>query len=439
MTMRQRANYSLIALACLFIISLILHWRLDQPWWTKAMLFISEAGMVGALADWFAVSALFRHPLGMRWIPHTAIVPRNRDKLVDGVVLLVEQQLLNKKMIEDQLAKLNFTELLISWLDKRWNVKLAEQTIRRLLALVLRNVQTESAVPVLEKQLKDAVSRTKLAPHVSKGLAYAMEKGYDHQLLDLLINTAQKRVLQSDVKPAIKRLLESEKDKMLGKDGGSWLTRALFSFAQAADAVNFDDAVDVIYRDLLLLLAQLKDHDHELRILLRSQLKQLVVLLEREDIEDALEVWKQQLLRELSIAPFLQQLVNGLVEQLAPAASAAQDIEATTMQKWLARLLHQYYNWMKTDELSKELIEQKLKSFMLHMIEKEHKVIGQIVRSTLDTFSEERLVQFIESKVEVDLQRIRVNGAFIGAVIGALLYGLLYGVYEPVLELLGRS
>src|SRR5690606_4029951 len=356
MTMRQRANYSLIALACLFIISLILHWRLDQPWWTKAMLFISEAGMVGALADWFAVSALFRHPLGMRWIPHTAIVPRNRDKLVDGVVLLVEQQLLNKKMIEDQLAKLNFTELLISWLDKRWNVKLAEQTIRRLLALVLRNVQTESAVPVLEKQLKDAVSRTKLAPHVSKGLAYAMEKGYDHQLLDLLINTAQKRVLQSDVKPAIKRLLESEKDKMLGKDGGSWLTRALFSFAQAADAVNFDDAVDVIYRDLLLLLAQLKDHDHELRILLRSQLKQLV---------------------------------NGLVEQLAPAASAAQDIEATTMQKWLARLLHQYYNWMKTDELSKELIEQKLKSFMLHMIEKEHKVIGQIVRSTLDTFSEE--------------------------------------------------
>lgn len=435
MTMRQRANYSLIALACLFILALILHWQLDQPWWAKALLFIAEAGMVGALADWFAVSALFRHPLGMRWLPHTAIVPRNRDKLVEGVVYLVEEQLLNKQMIEEQLAKLNFTELFIAWLDKKWNIKLAEQVITKLLSIVLRNVRTESAIPVLEQQLKELANRTVLAPYASKGLAYAIEKGYDHQLLDLLVDTAQKRVLQSDVKPAIKRLLESEKDKMLGKDGGSWLTRALFSFAQAADAVNFDDAVDVIYRDLLLLLAQLKDHDHELRIMLRDQLLQLVQLLEREDIEAALEEWKQQLLQELTLAPFLQQVIAGLVEQLHPAAQASGAMEATTLQKWLARLLHQYWNWLKTDELSKALIEQKLKSFMLHLIEKEHMVIGRIVRSTLDTFSEERLVEFIESKVEVDLQRIRVNGAFIGAVIGALLYGLLHGVYEPLLEL----
>jgi len=435
MTMRQRANYSLLALACLFIISLILHWQLDQPWWTKAMLFIAEAGMVGALADWFAVSALFRHPLGLRWIPHTAIVPRNRDKLVEGVVYLVEQQLLNKQMIEEQLAKLNFTELFIAWLDKKWNMKLAEQIISKLLSILLRNVQTEAVIPELEQQLKAAANRTVLAPYVSKGLAYAIDKGYDHQLIDMLIDTTQKRVLQSDVKPAIKRLLESEKDKMLGKDGGSWLTRALFSFAQAADAVNFDDAVDVIYRDLLLLLAQLKDHDHELRILLHRQLKQLVLLLEREDIEAALEDWKRQLLQELSIAPFLQQMINGLVEQLHPTAQAPEETDATTLQKWIARLLHQYWNWLKTDELSKALIEQKLKSFILHLIEKEHAVIGHIVRSTLDTFSEERLVQFIESKVEVDLQRIRVNGAFIGALIGALLYGLLHGVYEPLLEL----
>lgn len=434
MTMRQRANISLAALALLFAIALMLQWQLDHPWWTKALIFIAEAGMVGALADWFAVSALFRHPLGLRWIPHTAIVPKNRDKLVEGIVYMVEEQLLNKEMIEEQLAKVNFTELLITWGEKKWSLKLAEELIAKLLPVVLRNVRTETASLEIEQRLMMAAGQAKLAPLASKGLRAMMAKGYDQQLIDLLIDAAQKRVLQSDVKPAIKRLLESEKDKMLGEGGGSWLTKALFSFAQAADAVNFDDAADVIYRDLLLLLAQLKDHDHELRLLLRDQLGELAALLEQEHIESALERWKSQLLEELTIAPFLQQVMQSLLEQLKPSDQAAGDV--SQLQKWLARLLHQYWLWFKSDELSKALVEEKLKRFMHHLIEKEHVVIGQIVRSTLDTFSEERLVEFIESKVDVDLQRIRVNGALIGAVIGALLYGLLHGVYQPLLDML---
>jgi len=183
-----------------------------------------------------------------------------------------------------------------------------------------------------------------------------------------------------------------------------------------------------------LLLAQLKDHDHELRLLLRDQLGELAALLEQEHIEAALERWKSQLLEELTIAPFLQQVMQSLLEQLKPSDQVAGDV--SQLQKWLARLLHQYWLWFKSDELSKALVEEKLKRFMHHLIEKEHVVIGQIVRSTLDTFSEERLVEFIESKVDVDLQRIRVNGALIGAVIGALLYGLLHGVYQPLLDML---
>ncbi|GIP16824.1 DUF445 domain-containing protein [Paenibacillus montaniterrae] len=432
MTMRKYANLSLLLLALLFVAALALYWYFDQPWWAKAMLFIAEAGMVGALADWFAVTALFRHPLGMRWIPHTAIVPRNRDKLIDGVVNLVEEQLLNKAMIEEQLQKVNFTALLIKLLEQKWNAKFSEQLLRNLLPLLLKNVQADRAAQSIEQSLKQTAQQKRLAPYLSKGLAYLLEKGYDQQLLDYIINAAQKRVLHSDVKPAIKALLESEKDKMLDGDGGGWLAKALFSFAQAADAVNFDDAADVLYRDLLLLLAQLKDHDHELRLLLQRQLYELVRLLEKEEVIDALEQWKQQLLQKLSISPTIQQLLQGLLEQLGQDP-AEKDADASILQKWLARFIHQYWQWLKEDEASQQLVEQKLKSFLHHLIEQEHVVIGKVVRSTLNTFSEERLVEFIESKVDIDLQRIRVNGALIGAVVGAILYALFYGIYEPLL------
>lgn len=435
MTMRQKATGSLLLLAIIFIAALALYWTFDQPWWAKAMLFIAEAGMVGALADWFAVTALFRHPLGLRWIPHTAIVPRNRDKLIDGVVNLVEEQLLNKQMIAEQLQKVNFTALFITFFEKKWSAKFSEQLLRSLLPLLLKNVSADHAAQSLEQSLKQTVQQRKLAPYLSKGLAYLLEKGYDQQLLDYVVNAAQKRVLHSDVKPAIKRLLESEKDKMLDNSGGGWLTKALFSFAQAADAVNFDDAADVIYRDLLLLLAQLKDHDHELRGLLQQQLYQLVRLLETEDAEVALEQWKEQLLQQLALAPFIQELLQAVLEQLQPKEDTTKHGDATILQKWLARFIHHYWLWFKNDELSQQMVEQKLKSFLHHLIEQEHTVIGKVVRSTLDTFSEERLVEFIESKVDVDLQRIRVNGALIGAVIGAILYGVLHGIYKPILEL----
>lgn len=169
--------------------------------------------------------------------------------------------------------------------------------------------------------------------------------------------------------------------------------------------------------------------------MLQKQLHELIAVLEEEEVAEALERWKRQFMEELSFLPLIQNLLNAVINGLMPNGEKEQ-VEPTMLQKWIARLLHQYWNWFKHDQASQQLVEQQLKTFMHHLIQQEHKVIGDVVRSTLDTFSEDRLVEFIESKVDVDLQRIRVNGALIGAVIGGLLYALLYGVYEPLLQLL---
>jgi len=167
-------------------------------------------------------------------------------------------------------------------------------------------------------------------------------------------------------------------------------------------------------------------------------LQNLAQQLQEEDQEVAtvIEQWKQQLLQEITISPLLQQLIEYIQSQLS-GVNEDNKVSYPQIQKWLARLVRTYWEWFKSDTQSQQLVESKLKHFLSHLIEHEHAVIGKIVRSTLDTFSEERLVEFVEDKVDIDLQRIRVNGAFIGAFVGALLYLLLHGVYEPILNYFG--
>lgn len=438
MTMRRRANVSLLLLAILFVVALILKFQLQSPWWCDALLFIAEAGMIGALADWFAVTALFRHPLGIKSIPHTAIVPRNREKLIDGVVFLVEEQLLNKEMIAAQLQKVNISSLLVSLVDGKWNSKQAEQWLSVLLSIGARSVKSEQLADTANQYIQKKLRSTAAAPYLSKALAYAMEKKYDHMVMDKLIEAAQERVRQPDVKPAIVALLEQEKDKMMEKSGGGWLTKALFSIAQATNAVNFEDAADVIYRDLVLLLIQLKNPNHELRVLLSEQLQILVEKLadEKESPSVTIEQWKTQLLDELELTPTISQLIGHIKQQFSNQKD--EDTQPfPQIQKWLLRFINTYWQWLKQDKQTLELVDQKIKHFISHLIAQEHVLIGKVVRSTLDEFTEDRLVQFIEDKVEIDLQRIRVNGALIGAAIGLVLYSILHGVYEPILIALG--
>lgn len=438
MNMRRKANVSLLALAVLFIVSLSLKWTLNHPWWCDALLFIAEAGMVGALADWFAVTALFRHPLGMKWIPHTAIVPQNRNKLVDGVVYLVEEQLLNKGMIEEQLNKINLTKILISFVDRKWESKETERMLQKLLSKVMSSIQSEKVADGLTTIVNNRLENVSAAQYIGKGLSYAIEKQYDHLIIEKVIELVQERVKQPDVKPAIKALLENEKDKMMGKSGGGWLAKALFSFAEATNAVNFDDAADVLYRDVILLLVQLKNPQHELRAMLTEQLVKLADQLQStdQDVSSIIEQWKDQLLKEVQLAPTLQHVIQHIQGQFVKHPDE-NHIAYPQLQKWIIRLIRTYWHWFKQDEQSQQLVETKVKHFVSHLIQQEHAVIGKVVRATLDTFSEDRLVEFIEDKVEIDLQRIRVNGALIGSVVGALLYAFLNGAYQPLLSYLG--
>lgn len=118
------------------------------------------------------------------------------------------------------------------------------------------------------------------------------------------------------------------------------------------------------------------------------------------------------------------------------AVNQKHTVNQSDIKQLINRFIESYWEWFKSNQETKDWLEHYAQKFIYKIIESEHAIIGRIVRKTLDSFTEQRLVYFIESKVETDLQRIRINGAYIGAAIGAAFYMILYGVYEQLLNLL---
>lgn len=443
MTMRRKANVSLLLLALLFVGAAICLYYYPGEWWSRLLLYTAEAGLVGALADLFAVTVLFRHPFGWRWVPHTAIIPRNRDKLVDGVVQMVEQQLFSKEQLLGKLKQFRLVDALIRWVDTKQGA--AAERGWELLVSLLRKTDVDRLSTQLDRHAREALSGVNLSAYGGAALKWVLRNSDVQQWIGHIVDYAAQRTAGEETKAAITAMLSKEKDKFVN-EGGSftrWLKQKLVDFAEAADAINLEDAAATLHRDLQSFMNDLRNPEHELRMMIVERLHDLASHLEEsEDAAVAIEAWKRDLLEHLSLEPSIRALLGTVQDLLTGGADVKyivrndKTLRLADIKDWMMELLSSYWEWFKSDQETKEQLERYTQQFIMQTIESEHAVIGRIVRRTLEGFTEQRLVQFIESKVETDLQRIRLNGAFIGAAVGAALFLFLHGVYAPLLSLL---
>ncbi|MFC4102235.1 DUF445 domain-containing protein [Paenibacillus xanthanilyticus] len=456
MSNKRIANVVLAAVALVFLAAAWIRYSYPDAWWSSLLFYMAEAGLVGGLADWYAVTALFRHPLGMKG-KHTAIVPRNRDKLIDGVVRMVETQLLPPETLKLKLAQAPLADIAIGWIDRRFPGEELARAGWRLLGGLLSRMDFGRMSADWDDRLKELLRRTDFTPYAGRSLRWLLASEDVHLLLDRLVDEAEKAAAAPETKEAILRILEEEKDKQLNEGGGfmQFLKKAAFIFAEESDALNLKDAADAIHADLLVFLADLKRHDHELRLLLLRMLGEVADQLDAEtSLSETLESWKNDVLARLSFAPSIEGILQTfrrlLDEELATLPqigesltrgyddeeipSLAQQPAVTALREWTERFVADYWDAFKRDAAKKAWVDGFIKSLLSKLVDAEHRVIGQVARETLNTFTEQRLIAFIEDKVGEDLNRIRINGSLVGAGLGALIYLLLHGVYDPLLD-----
>ncbi|GKU28583.1 DUF445 domain-containing protein [Clostridium folliculivorans] len=372
-----------------------------------------EAGLVGGLADWFAVSALFRHPMGIP-IPHTALLPRNRERITTSLVSIVENDLLNKESVINRISKISFTK------------KVLEMSRNH-----VYSSQVKLAVVNISNRIKNSISITEMAIYFNTTISeyinsidtkkvledlinQIFNNNYDDKIFDVLIDNVEDVIKREDVKKEI-AITSVNTAKKMPKKG-----MLQFTLSKVTDIIGEDKVGSKVQEFILLMLKELKYKDNPSRIMVMKSIRDNIIKIsEDKSVIEKLNQYKVDISNNDKINDFLLKILQSLEIQILDFINDDKIVE----EKILPVLEKLINDMSKEDELV-ENIDQYIRSQISNYINKNHEKIGVLVKENIEKLDTETLIDLIEDKVGDDLQWIRINGAVCGFLIGLVLGGI---------------
>jgi uncharacterized membrane-anchored protein YjiN (DUF445 family) len=370
----------------------------DAGAWVGYVRATAEASMVGALADWFAVTALFRHPLGLP-IPHTAIIPRKKDQIGASLGAFVQENFLTRAVVEEKLTTIDVPGRLGGLLAAPGRAqRLAGDASAMLTALteLLRDEDLEPAVAaIVDRKLHE----TPAAPVVARVLELVVEGDRHQEVL-----SAALRLLS--------RFLEENRlvfRAQLGDASPAWVP----------DWVD-DRVFDRVFAGLQGFLDEVgTDPRHELRRSYDARLRVYVHALRTDpDTAGRIEELKKELLEHPAVRTWSGSLWTNAKNAVLTAA-ADPDSELRTR---IAGTIAQLARSLRTDPTLRELVQRHSHTIAGYMVERFAGDLADLVSSTVARWDTEETSQRIELQVGRDLQWIRVNGTVVGGLAGLVIY-----------------
>jgi uncharacterized membrane-anchored protein YjiN (DUF445 family) len=378
-----------------------------------------EAGTIGGLADWFAVSALFREvpiPLIRR---HTNIIVKNRARLTEGAVDLVTNQWLSPDVVKAKLAKLSFSETLLRVLQEPSNQEPAIEFIRDVLSRLAVNLDKPQVAEFLEKLFKEQLERIDLAKPIGRWMADAIREGRHQELWNIILDSAEKTVNDEEIRYQILHRVDEAIHEFKEKD---FLKRAFLGIAEFLGVLHKDViAGKIIEKIKELILAARNNPSHPLREKIDTLLLDFSKGLSSGDpsLTAMVDGFKAKLINNADTKAIIQ---RGLSEFKSKLSDQLEQKDSAFMLV-LTDYLRQILGDLQSDALVRESLDGWMRDTITGLAEKYHHTIGDMIRTSLhpEKLDDRGLVNQIEEKVGNDLQYIRLNGAVVGGLVGILL------------------
>ncbi|USK34837.1 DUF445 domain-containing protein [Bacillus sp. F19] len=368
-----------------------------------------EAGLVGGLADWFAVTALFRHPFGLP-IPHTALLPKNRNRMIRALVNTIENDWLSKESIQTKLSQINLTEKLLPILEKEVHSDSFKKTMKSFIIQMIESADLGKLAPLIQKQLKGYLTSDEVLKMLKALIHQVLERKYDEKSLDYFLSKLEEWASRRDQREEFGRFAMKAIDN--GQADG-FLQFAIKSFR---NIVN-EEKLGKILQDIILnVIGGLRNPESEYRQAILGRVrKELLGIQENhallEEIDRLILEWDPS-----------ENLMTILKKTQVKALAIIE--EGSFMDDHLMPFADQLIGKISADKEKTDAIENKIQEQITLFIEKNHSKIGKLVEENLNKLDDEKLIDMIENNVGKDLQWIRVNGAVCGFFIGIVLTGL---------------
>jgi len=362
----------------------------------------SEAAMVGALADWFAVVALFRRPMNLP-IPHTAIIPRNKERIARGLSQFIQQNFLSSAAVVQRIAEFRPAHTLCQWLLRPANADAVATYAARFVAYALGAVDDERVRRFLQQNLVSALKNLDLAGSVAQVLDILTENKRHHALLDAALNALDDLLAKEDTRRFI--AVEVGKSAPLLKRISDWFQLQLDERAAMKIA---ELAIEKIHEVRA-------DRGHDLRKQFDAAVTQFI---EKLRSDPALRAKVEALRDELLESPALAGYVGGLWQQFRDWLGA--DLRATpsVAHARIAGMVRAFGERLEADREIRQWIDEQILVAIPPLVDEHRAKIGRFVEDQINGWQEKKLVDELERHIGPDLQYIRVNGTIVGGLAG---------------------
>ena len=371
--------------------------------WLHYVAAAAEAAMIGAIADWFAVVALFHHPLNLSFIPHTAILPRNKARIAEGLSQFIQQNFLSSAAVVARIAAFRPAETLCRWLVRRENAETLAAYATRLVSYALTAVDDERVRGFLARVVTDALGRADVATALAQLLDVLTENERHHALLDealagldeLLAREATRRFIAEEVRKSSPVLLRAI-NQMLG--------------------LKLDEraALKIVDVALKKVSEVRRDREHELRERFDAFVRRFI---ERLKSDPAMREKIHRMRDEALDNPALAGYVGGLWDEFRAWLPGG-------MRGRLPGLIVELGEKIDADPAIREWIDEQILSALPPLVEEHRAKFGRFIEDQILSWQEEKLVAELDRHIGPDLQYIRINGTVVGALAGLAIAAL---------------
>ena len=392
--MRTIATLLLVLMTVVFVLTTAT--KLDWPWlpYVRA---VSEAGMVGACADWFAVVALFRRPLGLP-IPHTGIVPNNKERIAGALGRFITNNFLTRKVLRERLDRVDVVGVIARWIGDPVNAKRLAHYLARVLPRIARSLPGPQIGDFLGKVAQRGMETIPAAPLASRVLAIAWAQGEARELLARAIEQGESSLAER--KGYIARKISDQSYRWIPK----W----------------FDNMIaDKLINGLLSTLSELRDPAHPWRVELQQSIDKLIADLANDpEMRARGEAFKAELLK----SPLFIAQARTLWSEIESGLYSGIPAHAEAIGESCEAALYSTSRWLLEDTERQARLNRRIRTAAQRILLLYRSEIGAYVERVVHDWDSSTLVERLELQVGKDLQYIRINGTLVGGLVGLLIF-----------------
>jgi uncharacterized membrane-anchored protein YjiN (DUF445 family) len=360
----------------------------------------AEAAMVGALADWFAVTALFRHPLGIP-IPHTAIIPRRKDQIGRSLGEFVEGNFLTHDVLGERLADAGIGRRLGAWVAHPDNARRAADGLADALRGTLEVLDDTEVQAGLERVVESWVRSTPAAPMFGRAIDLAIEGGHHQRLLDaVLVGLGG---FLEDNRTTFRHRLETESPW--------WIPESI-------DDRIFEKLYSAVHRFIVDVGA---DPDHEMRHTIDARVSAFATRLQHDP---SLLAKGEELKDELLAHPDVRDWLASLWGEAKRAMIAAAGDEHSELRVRMTSSLRHLGERMAVDEELQQKVDEWVQRSVGYVIDHYRNEVSDVIASTVERWDADTTSRKMELQVGRDLQFIRINGTIVGGLAGVVIHAV---------------